>query len=80
MNPKFIRFSGNSLPNALHSATTLAYEDSFIILGGAGGGINDKILKYEKNGGQVAEVLTTLSEGKKELSAIKVNPTIFNSC
>ena len=77
MNPKFIRFSGNSLPNAMHSATTLAYEDSFIILGG---GRSDKILKYEKNGGQVAEVLTTLSEGKDKLSAIKVNPTIFNSC
>ena len=84
MKPSSFLFSGNSLPYALSTATTLAHEDTFIILGGQRdanlGGASDKILKYDKNGSQVADVLTSLSEGKVQLSAIKVNPSIFNSC
>ena len=84
MKPSSFLFSGNSLPYALSTATTLAHEDTFIILGGQRdanlGGESDKILKYDKNGSQVADVLTSLSEGKVKLSAIKVNPYIFNSC
>ena len=70
-------FSGNSLPHALHSAATVEHMDSFIFLGGAA---SDKIYKYDKDGSQFVEVLTTLSEGKELLIAIKVTPSIFNSC
>ena len=82
MKPNSFFSSGNSLPYALSSATTLAYEESFIILGGAldGGGASDKILKYDKDGIQMIDVVTSLSEGKYKLSAIKVNPSIFSSC
>ena len=84
MKPNYVFFSGNSLPYGLSSATTLAYEDSFIILGGQReanlGGASDKILKYDKDGIQMNDVATSLSGGKRKLSAIKVNPSIFNSC
>ena len=84
MKPNSFFSSGNSLPYALSSATTLAYEESFIILGGARdanlGGASDKILKYDKDGIQMIDVVTSLSEGKYKLSAIKVNPSIFSSC
>ena len=81
MKPNSFFFSGNSLPYALNSAATLAYEDSFIILGGqTPGGTSDKIQKYDKDGIQMNDFGTSLSGGKRELSAIKVNPSIFNSC
>ena len=81
---QILSFSGNSLPYALNSATTLAYEDSFIILGGERdsnlGRFSDKIQKYDKDGIQMYDVVTSLSEGKQLLSAMKVNPSIFNTC
>ena len=73
-------FSGNRLPHALYEAATVEHRDSFIILGGKLGPASDKIYKYDKDGSQFVEVLTTLSEEKPYLTAIKVKPSIFNSC
>ena len=58
------------------------YEDSFNIIGGSTGsfGNSDKIYNYNKAGGQWVELPTTLSEGKRVLTAIKVKSSFFRSC
>ena len=82
----FQPFSGNSLPHSLYAAATVEHDDTFVIIGGKGGTssgswtASDKIYKYDKGGSQLVEVLTTLSEEKPYLTAIKVKPSIFNSC
>ena len=79
--PSFI--SGNSLPYPVEAAAVIGHEDSLMILGGfkgSGYDYNNKIYKYNNDGGQWVEVPTTLSEGKGWLTGIKVKPSFLQSC
>ena len=44
------------------------------------GGRIDKIYKYDKDSSQFVEVLTTLIKKMRAPVAMKVKPSIFNSC
>ena len=80
MRNPFLSFSGNTLPLGLSAAAMVEHEDSFILVGGQANGMSDKIYKYDKDGSQFVEVLTTLIEKMQAPVAMKVKPSIFNSC
>ena len=74
----FFFISGRELPVELISAATVEHEDSFIIIGGGyGNSRSNKIYKH-KDGDQWVEVSTTLTQGKADLTAIKVKSSLFN--
>ena len=63
------------------------HKDSFVIIGGLGvigGGVlasySDKIYRYDTSVGGWTEVQTTLSEGKSDVTAMKVKSSAFDSC
>ena len=59
------------------------HEESLVILGGyTGSAYSDKIYKWadKEDGGQWIELPSTLSEGRYQMTAIKVKPSSFKSC
>ena len=74
---------GTSLPHTLRSAAVVQHADTFVIIGGTGGGSNgdsDKIYRYNVSSGGWTELQTTLSEGRFQVTAMKIKSTAFDSC
>ena len=59
-------------------AATVQHEDSFIIFGGKSSN-SAKTYIYDKDESQFVEILTTLSEEKAHLAAIKIKPFILKN-
>ena len=73
--------SGSNLPHALRFAGVMEHADSFMIFGGKdddAGSNSDRILKYNKDGGQWVEVPTALSVARISPTAIKVKSSFFD--
>ena len=74
--------SGTRLPRTLRSAAVVQHEDTFVIIGGWIGGLSysDKIYRYDASSGVWTKLQTTLSEGRFQVTAMKIKSTAFDSC
>merc|ERR1712117_517722 len=76
--------SGNSLPAAIYSAATIEHSNSFLMMGGYDGTNRRHIATVysykSENGGKWVQEPFKMAEAKNHFVAMRVNPSIFNSC
>ena len=73
--------SGPILPHRLAEAAVIEHDESFVIIGGHARQVwTDKIYRYNATSGGWTKLQTTLSEGKRSVTAMKVKASAFDLC